>query len=74
MNSINKINNICKSVKKLTDEDFKAVLDMAKEQSEYIHPLKSGTALRLNDLGSHNFRVIAALQHLKLVIENGPLP
>lgn len=70
MDSIQKVNKVCKAVKNLTEEDFKAVLDMAKEQTEYIHPLKMATASKLNDTGNHNFRVIEALQNLKTVIES----
>lgn len=70
MGSIQKVNKVCKAVKNLTEEDFKAVLDMAKEQTEYIHPLKMATASKLNDTGDHNFRVIEALQNLKTVIES----
>jgi hypothetical protein len=43
---------------------------MAKEQTEYIHPLKMATASKLNDTGDHNFKVIEALQNLKTVIES----
>jgi hypothetical protein len=70
MDSIQKVNKVCKAVKNLTEEDFKAVLDMAKEQTEYIHPLKMATASKLNDTGDHNFKVIEALQNLKTVIES----
>jgi hypothetical protein len=69
MNSIQKVNKICKAVKNLTDEDFKAVLKMAKEQTEFIHPLKMATASKLNDTGNHNFKVIKALQNLKIVLD-----
>jgi hypothetical protein len=71
MDSIRKVNSICKSVLKLTDDDFTAVCDIAKEQSDYSHPLKMGTAARINDLGSHNQRVIAALKNLQDVIKAG---
>lgn len=70
MNSIQKIDKICKTIKSLTNEDFEAVLDMAKEQSEYIHPLKMATAMRLNNTGDYNFKVIEALKNLKTVIES----
>ncbi|MDD5013528.1 MAG: hypothetical protein PHW73_00315 [Atribacterota bacterium] len=63
MDSIQKVNKVCKAVKNLTEEDFKAVLDMAKKQTEYIHPLKMATASKLNDTGDHNFKVIEALQN-----------
>ena len=70
MNSIQKINKVCKAVKNLTDEDFKAVLNMAIEQTEYVHPLKMATASKLNDTGAYNFRVIEILQNLKTEIKN----
>lgn len=73
MNSIQKVNKICKAVRNLTKEDFKAVLDMSKRQTEYIHPLKMATASRLNDVGEHNLKVIEALQNLKKVIDSFPL-
>lgn len=70
MDSIQKVNKVCRAVKNITEEDFKVVLDMAKEQTEYIHPLKMATASKLNDTGDHNLRVIEALQNLKAVIES----
>lgn len=70
MNSIEKVNKVCKAVKNLTEKDFKAVLNMAKEQSEYTHPLKMATASKLNDIGKYNFKVIEALKNLKTIIEN----
>lgn len=70
MDSIQKVNKVCKTVKNLTEDDFKAVLNMAKEQSEYVHPLKMATASKLNDTGNYNLKVIEALQNLKTVIES----
>ena len=70
MDSIKKVNKVCKAVKNLTEEDFKAVFDMAKEQIEYTNPLKMATASKLNDTGEHNFKVIEALRNLKIVIES----
>lgn len=69
--SIEKVNKVCKSVLKLTDEDFNVVDEMAQEQSDYVHPLKGATQSKFNDLGNHNQRVIAALKNLKDVIESG---
>lgn len=70
MDSIKKVNKICKSVKNLTEEDLTAMLDMAKEQIEYVHPFKMATAPKLNDIGEHNLRVTEALRNLKIVIES----
>lgn len=70
MDSIKKVNKICKAIRTLTKEDFNAVLKMAKEQYGYIHPLKMATALRLNNTGDYNIKVIEALKKLKSVIDN----
>ncbi|AQW91317.1 hypothetical protein [Elizabethkingia anophelis] len=71
MNSIDKVNNICKSVLILTDKDFEAVSEMAREQSDYIHPLNGEKQEKFNSLGNHNQRVLMALRTLKDVIESG---
>lgn len=71
MDSIKKVNNLCKSVLKLTDKDFANVDQMAKDQSGYMHPLKIATQGKYNDLGNHNQRVIAALRNLRDVIKSG---
>ena len=70
MDSIQKVNKICKAVKALNEEDFTAIAEMAKEQQGYIHPLKMATASKHNKIGEHNSRVLEALKNLKNVIEN----
>ena len=71
MDSIEKVNKLCKSVLKLTDEDLQAVDEMAQEQSNYIHPLKGATQKKFNELGNHNQRVLSALQNLRQVLIEG---
>ena len=68
--SIKRVNNICKQVLKLTEEDFHAIDNMAAEQVGYIHPLKNATVSRLNKLGQHNMRVSEALKNLRKTIES----
>lgn len=70
MESIKKINKICKEVRRLTEEDFTAVLDMATKQAEYTHPLKMATASKINNTGDYNFMVIEGLRKLKNIIDN----
>lgn len=69
--SINDVGKICKAILKLTDYDFACVEEMAKEQMEYFHPLKNGTAQKLNKTGENNTKIIMALRKLKVLIENG---
>jgi len=71
MDSIKKVNKLCKSVLKLTEQDLQAVDEMATEQASYIHPLKGAKQAKFNDLGNHNQRVLSALQNLRQVLIDG---
>lgn len=70
-NSIRKVNNLCKSVLKLTDEDFSAVKEMAYNQAGFTHPLKHKKQREIHAMSDHNFRVIEALENLRNVIRAG---
>lgn len=71
MDSIEKVNKVCKSVLKLTEQDLQAVDEMAKEQASYIHPLKLAKQAKFNELGNYNQRVLSALQNLRQVLIDG---
>lgn len=71
MNSIQKVNDICKSILSITDKDLAAIEKMAKEQSEYIHPLKNATAGKYHELGNHNLLVFEALKNIRNIIKAG---
>lgn len=60
-----KLNTICKSVLKVTDEDFKNANQIADEQIQYFHPMKNGKAAKINDTGRRNKAVIAKLKELQ---------
>ena len=66
-----KINDICLSVLKLTDDDFKEVETAILSQKSYSHPLKNATVKWQHDLAEHNQRVLDAVRNLKNVIEQG---
>lgn len=66
-----KINDICMSVLKLTDDDFKEVENAILSQKSYSHPFKNATARWQHDLAEHNQRVLDAVRNLKSVIEQG---
>lgn len=68
MNSIGKVNKLCRSVLTLTDEDLDAVDKMAKEQKNYIHPLKGARQEKFNKMGTYNQRVLSALKKLREVL------
>lgn len=71
MDSVEKVNKLCKQVLKLTEQDFKAVDEMAKEQASYINPLKGAKQAKFNKLGNYNQRVLLALQNLRQVLIEG---
>lgn len=70
MDSISKVNKICKSILKLTDEDFETVRNMANDQLNYIHPLKGAKQLKINKTGEYNYQVLAILKTLRQTITN----
>lgn len=71
--SINRVGKVCKDIIKLTENDFACVEKMAKEQQEYIHPLKYAKANKLNNTGDNNMKVIMALKTLqKLILAGKP--
>lgn len=67
-----KIHRICLAIKRLSESDFTDIEKLAEEQSNYTHPLKHGTANKLNDLGEYNQRVIRQLKLLMETIQNAP--
>lgn len=71
MDSIEKVNKLCKSVLKLTEQDLQAVDTMAQDQASYTHPLKGAKQAKFNKLGNHNQRVLSALQNLRQVLIDG---
>lgn len=71
MDSIRKINKICKDVLSLTEEDIENMRGVINGQLTYTHPLRQGTAARQHKLGAHNQRVLKQLVKLKNVIKSG---
>ena len=59
------INEICKLVASLTDEDFEELEEMAERQANYVHPLKMATAQRIREAGEYNKKLIPILKELR---------
>lgn len=70
-NGIKEINKVCKSVLKLTDEDFAEMWGIVMQQMEYNHPLKMATTHWQYELSQHNKKVLEILQQLQEVLHNG---
>ena len=71
-NLIGLIRGISQKVLTITEEEFSLLEDIAKGQLEYSHPLKCGTAIRLQQLGEHNMKMIKVLREFKDVLEHAP--
>ena len=69
--SVRIINKIHTLLYELTEEDFKELEDMAKQQMEYYNPLKMGTTTQQHRLGKYNKKVIDDLRKLKQTFETG---
>jgi len=71
MDSITKVNEVCKAVLSLTEDDIIAVEAMQQEQSNYTHPFKVGKQAKHNANGEYNRKVIAHLKDLRKVLLDG---
>jgi hypothetical protein len=65
---IEKVNDVCKKIVKIKDSDIDECIQMARQQSEYTHALKNGTAVRIQKIGSNNIRILRALKNLRNAI------
>ena len=72
-NVVGLIRNISQKVLTITEEEFVELEEIAREQLEYDHPLKSGTAIRQHMLGEHNMKMIKALRELQQILINAPI-
>lgn len=70
LNSLAKINKICKAIKKLTSEDFSDSKKEIEEQKNYIHPLKHAKQAKINSTGDYNEKVLIKLEELKNLIDS----
>lgn len=67
----NPIAPLCKKVLQVTDEDIAEIERIAKDQMDFVHPLKNGTASRLHRLGEHNLNVLEGIRALRETIRKG---
>ncbi len=73
MDSIQKVNKVCKDILKLSEVDIEEAEKMAQEQIEYIHPLKYAKASKFHKMGNNNKKILTALKNLRtLIIDSKP--
>ena len=65
------INDLCKRVMKVTDDQLEEVEKTAQEQMKYVHPLKMGRARQMHAIGRHNLAVAQKLRELRDTIKAG---
>ena len=72
MNGIEKINNLCMQLLKITDADLQQVEDLANTQLNEVLMLQSFDSLKkLHKLGTYNLDVLKALRNLRKTLEQG---
>ena len=70
-NAERKINEICKKVLSITDEELAEMDKIAKDQLSYNHPMKMATVRWQHELGEHNKAVLKGLRKLRETIRKG---
>lgn len=69
----NKINEICRTILTITDEEIAEVRYIIEGQKNYIHPLKRATQKKQNALGKANELVLnSIIETKKLLIASSP--
>ena len=69
---MDKINSICKQIKKLTNVDFEVVEKMIAEQANYCNPFKNGKQERLGVLSKYNSQVVSKIKDLYTLLQSPP--
>jgi hypothetical protein len=65
------INNICKEILTITDEEIEEMRGVIAEQKNYIHPFKRATVQRQRALALHNESVLNVIVEVKRLLEAG---
>lgn len=69
--NIENIQNVCRQVLEISDNEFYSAIEIAEEQKEYFNPLKCATTDTQHKLGEYNDKVINKLLELKELLESG---
>lgn len=71
MDAVSKIKKISDLVVSITEQEFNELKEMAKEQAEYVNPLRMARQAKYHALGEHNKKMIECLEALKTTILAG---
>ena len=63
------IEEICWQIANCPPSETKRLLEVAKDQCNYLHPLKLATQIKQNNLWEHNMKVINQFLLLKAILK-----
>lgn len=66
-----KINEICRTILTVSDEEISEMREIIKGQAEYNHPFKQATNKKLYALAKHNEFVLNSIIETKRLLEAG---
>lgn len=69
--AIERIEEACKCILAIKEEDFREMIEIAEGQKNYAHPLKMATAKWQHDLGEYNEKVVKQLIELQETLKGG---
>ncbi len=64
------IHTICKKITRITDAEIAGVEKIAKQQMDYIHPLKMATATKVHATGVKNLECLKKLRELRDLLKS----
>lgn len=65
---INVVYKISELIRQLTDDDFKELENIIRQQEEYYNPLRMGTVNKQRELAKHNQKMVKCLKELKKMV------
>ncbi len=59
------IHTLCKKISRVTDAEIAGVEKIAKQQMDYIHPLRMASATKVHNTGAKNLECLKKLRELR---------
>ena len=66
-----KMNEICKMILELNEEDYVDAANVINSQKEYVNPLRMATQGWQNELGRYNAKVVEKIKELHELLKTG---
>jgi hypothetical protein len=65
---IDNISKLCTKIAIISEPEFAEVTKMAEDQINHSHPLKMGTAAKINEIGKKNMEIIEYMRKIKKAV------